>query len=182
MISDWPIEGVLFRDITPLLSDRWAFRQTIIKLARPYNVRQRQGAPPTILGIEARGFPFAGALAERLNTGLVLARKAGKLPPKTVTADYALEYGTATLEIAEFAISPGSHVLIVDDVLATGGTLKAATELVERVGGIVAGISVVIELATLDGRKQLSRYPVRSVLKYSDIGIGEVSGSQAPGQ
>jgi adenine phosphoribosyltransferase len=161
-IPDFPQKGIVFRDITTLLKDGAAFRETVVRLHDHY----RNRAIDAICGIEARGFIFGGALAEKLGCGFVPVRKAGKLPAETVRESYALEYGTAEIEIHCDAITPGARVLIVDDLLATGGTLAAACRLVERLGGKVVGIAVVIELAFLHGRRNLSRYDVFSLVTY----------------
>jgi len=145
-IPDYPEQGVLFRDITPLLADAAALRTVIDALAEPF-----AGGFDVVAGVEARGFLLAGAVAISAGVGLVPIRKAGKLPRPAASVDYALEYGTATIE-AHDDIAPGARVLLVDDVLATGGTLVAAHDLVARLGGVVVGTSVLMELEALGGR------------------------------
>ncbi|MET0303622.1 MAG: adenine phosphoribosyltransferase [Microbacteriaceae bacterium] len=145
-IPDYPEPGVLFRDITPLLADAAAFSAVIDALIAPF-----AGEFDVVAGIEARGFLLAGAVATRADVGLVPIRKAGKLPRPAASVDYALEYGTATIE-AHDDIADGTRVLLVDDVLATGGTLQAAHELVPALGGLVVGTSVLMELPALGGR------------------------------
>lgn len=160
-IPDWPKEGILFRDITPILADVNAFKQAVKAVCGNFTNAQID----FIAGIEARGFIFAAAAAVELQVGFVPIRKAGKLPFKTERVDYALEYGQASLEIHADAFKPGASILVMDDLLATGGTMAAACELIEKVGGKVAGINFLIELADLGGRAKLSGYEVNSVLK-----------------
>ncbi len=160
-IPDFPQPGVLFKDFTPLLADGPAFARLVRDTAGRYD-----GLVDVVVGIEARGFVLAAAVAYELGLGMVLVRKAGKLPGETVTADYELEYGTATLEVARDAFRPDDRVLLVDDVLATGGTAKASAELVTRQGGEVIAFAFVIELAFLSGRGVLSGNRVESVLTY----------------
>jgi adenine phosphoribosyltransferase len=147
-VPDFPRPGIMFKDITPLLADAAAFAACIDALCAPWR-GQGIGA---VCGIESRGFIFGAAMAQALNAGFVPLRKAGKLPPPVVGMDYGLEYGLDRLEIGTEAIAPGERVLIVDDVLATGGTLDAGRRLVERLGAEVVGASVAIELAGLNGR------------------------------
>ena len=147
-IPDFPQPGVMFRDVTPLLADAAAFARCIDALAEPW---QSSGVQ-AVCGIEARGFIFGAALAQKLHAGFVPLRKPGKLPPPVVIVDYQLEYGTDRLEAQRDALEAGRRVLIVDDVLATGGTLAAAQTLVRRLGGELVGASVVIELDALHGR------------------------------
>lgn len=149
-IPDFPSPGVAFRDLTPVLAEPAALAAVTDALVAPF-----AGSFDAVAGIEARGFPFAAAAALRTGAGLVLLRKAGRLPGPTHGEDYALEYGTDRLEVHADQVPRGSRVLIVDDVLATGGTLVAASALVERAGWHVAGLSVVIELAELGGRDRL---------------------------
>jgi adenine phosphoribosyltransferase len=152
-VPDYPKPGILFKDITPLLADAAAFRRTVAALAGPW-----QGQGPGInkvVGIEARGFILAAPVALELEAGFVPVRKQGKLPAATFSRSYALEYGEATLELHQDALKPGQRVLIVDDVLATGGTLAATVELVESCGAEVAGISLLMELSFLPGRERL---------------------------
>ena len=161
-VPDFPKPGILFYDITTLLKDKVGLRHTIDGLKAPY----ADAGIDIILGIEARGFIFAPALAYALQAGFVPVRKPKKLPAPCATVTYDLEYGTDTLEIHKDAIAPGARVLIVDDLLATGGTAKAAAQLVELLGGVVAGIAVAIELTFLKGRDRLAGYNVFSLLRY----------------
>lgn len=151
-IPDFPQPGVVFKDITPLLNDPGGFRTVVEALGAPFHGR----GIDHVLGLEARGFILGAPVALELGAGFIPARKAGKLPADTLGESYDLEYGTATVEIRADAIAPGSQVLIVDDVLATGGTGRAAVELVRRAGGTVVGFSVLLELAGLRGRQKLS--------------------------
>jgi len=161
-VPDFPKPGILFYDITTLIKDACGFRSVIDSLKSHY-----QGAKvDTILGIEARGFIFAPALAYALGAGFVPVRKPNKLPAERVSVSYALEYGTDSLEMHKDAIGHGQRVLIVDDLLATGGTAAAAAQMVSEVGGKVAGIGVVIELTFLNGRRKLAGYDVFSLLQY----------------
>jgi adenine phosphoribosyltransferase len=161
-VPDFPKKGILFYDITTLLKDKRGFAMLIDALAEHYINKDID----LVLGMEARGFIFAPALAYRLNAGFVPVRKPGKLPAATAKYDYALEYGTNTLEIHKDAIEPGQKVLIVDDVLATGGTAKAVAQLIERLGGNVVGLSFVLELDFLNGRGKLPGHNVNSLLHY----------------
>jgi len=151
-VPDFPTPGVMFRDVTPLLADAGGFARCIDALAEPW---QGSGVQ-VVCGIEARGFIFGVALAQKLHTGFVPLRKPGKLPPPVVGVDYQLEYGSDRLEAQRDALKPGERVLIVDDVLATGGTLAAARALVEQLGGELVGAGVVIELIALRGRDRWS--------------------------
>lgn len=159
-VPDFPAPGILFRDVTPLLASPEAFGAAVDAMAAPF----RQARPDKILGIEARGFLFGSALARELHVGIVPARKPGKLPCRTEKVDYGLEYGKDCLEVHADAFRPGERVLVVDDVLATGGTAKAAAELAERLGSIVVGVSVFIELEALGGRDRLGGRPTHAVL------------------
>jgi len=161
-VPDFPKKGIIFKDITPLLADHAAFGELIKNVAGQF----RNAGITKVLGIEARGFLLAAPIALELGAGLIPVRKKGKLPYKTVAASYALEYGVDTLEIHEDAIKAGEKVLIVDDVLATGGTAAAVCALVEKLGGKVAGISMLIELEFLNGRAKLAGYPIHSLIKY----------------
>lgn len=161
-IPDWPKKGVNFKDITPLLRDAKAFKFAIDELVKPY-AGKKIGA---VVGIDARGFIFASALAYKLGAGLAIVRKKGKLPHKTVNQEYNLEYGSNTIEIHKDAIRPGQSIVIADDVLATGGTMEATTKLIEKLQGKILGISVLVELNFLKGRKKLKDYPVYSLLNY----------------
>lgn len=161
-VPDFPKKGIVFKDITPLLADHAAFTALVQAFAEAY-----RGAGVTkVLGIEARGFLLAAPLAMALGAGIVPVRKKGKLPYKTVAASYALEYGTDTLEMHADAVQPGEKVLVVDDVLATGGTAAAVCELVEKLGGRVAGIAMLIELEFLKGRAKLAGRDIVSLIKY----------------
>lgn len=161
-VPDFPKPGILFYDITTLLKDGAGFRAVIDALKEHY----RDTEVDTVIGIEARGFIFAPALAYALGAGFVPVRKPKKLPSDRVSVSYQLEYGTDSLEIHKDAIANGHSVLIVDDLLATGGTAAAVTKLVEKVGGRVAGAGFVIELSFLNGRQKLNGYDVFSLLKY----------------
>ncbi len=161
-IPGFPRPGIVFKDIMPLLADPLALRQVVHELAE----FARPLEPDVILGAEARGFIFGAALAYELGCGFAAARKPGKLPHTTVSATYALEYGTDSLELHADALGRGSRVLIHDDLLATGGTAKAKVELVEELGGEVVGAAFVIELAFLRGRELLTPVPVHSLISY----------------
>jgi adenine phosphoribosyltransferase len=161
-VPDFPKKGILFYDITTLLKDKVGFATLIDLLSEHYLPQDVD----LVLGIEARGFIFGPALAYRLNAGFVPVRKPGKLPAETARYDYALEYGTGTLEIHRDAIQKGQRVLIVDDLLATGGTAEATVNLVKSLGGKVAGLGFVVELDFLKGREKLKQYDVFSLLRY----------------
>ncbi len=161
-IPDFPKPGIVFKDITPLLKDPGGFRRTLEILEEQI----RPLCPDLLLGIESRGFIFGGALAYKMNTGLIVARKPGKLPYATDSVSYDLEYGSATLELHKDAISKGQRVLIIDDLLATGGTAAACARLVRNQQGEVAGHAFVVELGFLEGRKKLDPDPVSSILVY----------------
>ena len=160
-IQDFPQPGIMFRDITPLLADAAAFRSVIDTLAAPFKDRV-----DVVVAVESRGFIFGAPLAYTLGTGLVPVRKHGKLPWETVEATYELEYGTDSLQVHADALGRGSRVIVHDDVLATGGTAKAKTELVEQLGGEVVGVLFVIELEFLHGRDRLNGYDVQSLITY----------------
>jgi adenine phosphoribosyltransferase len=161
-IPDWPKQGILFYDVTTLLKDGRCFRQVVDALVAPF-----QDKPvDLVVGIEARGFIFAPPVAYALNAGFVPVRKPGKLPAPTHRAIYQLEYGIDTLEIHQDAIEPGQRVLIVDDLIATGGTAKAVADLVQKMGGIVVGFAFLVELEFLNGRDKLADYQITSILKY----------------
>ena len=161
-VPDWPEQGVTFRDITPLLRDPQALCQTIDGLAE----WGRQRRPDLVLGAEARGFILGAAIARQLGCGFVPARRPGKLPPETVGATYALEYGENSLELHPETIPRGARVLIHDDVLATGGTVEAIAGLVEGLGGEVVGAAFIIELTFLGGRERLCRHELHSLIQY----------------
>jgi len=161
-VPDFPKAGILFYDITTLLQDPVGLRTAIDSLAVPF---QDQGIE-IVVGIESRGFIFGAAVADRLGAGFTLVRKPGKLPSTTVRATYDLEYGTDSLEIHADAVRKGQRVLIVDDLLATGGTARATTDLVKRLGGEVHALAFLIELVALNGRGRLADETVHTVLKY----------------
>jgi len=161
-VPDFPKAGILFYDITTLLQDPAGFRAAIDGLATPF---ENQGID-IVVGIESRGFIFGAAVADRIGAGFTPVRKPGKLPSRTVRASYALEYGTDSLEMHDDAISGGQRVLIVDDLLATGGTASATTELVKRLGGQVHALAFLIELVALNGRGRLAGERIHTMLKY----------------
>lgn len=161
-VPDFPKPGILFYDVTTLLRDPAGFKLAIDRMAAPFS-----GADlDLVVGIESRGFILGSAVADRLGSGFVPVRKLGKLPAATVKASYALEYGTDSLEMHRDAITPGQRVLIVDDLLATGGTASATVDLVKQLGGSVAGVAFLIELAGLNGRQRLPDEQVHVVLTY----------------
>ena len=157
-IPDYPQRGVIFKDITPLLADGQAFCAVVEALAAAY------GPVDKVAGIEARGFILAAPVACRLGAGFVPIRKKGKLPGTTFAEDYKLEYGTATIEVLTDAFAPAERVLVIDDVLATGGTARATADLVQRAGAQVAGLAVLLELSFLNGRAKLPELPVSALL------------------
>lgn len=159
-VVDFPKKGIIFKDITPVLKSEKLFREVVDIIAKRYEKRK----PDYFVAIESRGFLFGSALAYKLGCGLVPVRKKGKLPYKTIEESYALEYGTATIEVHADALGKGDNVIIIDDLLATGGTAAATAKLVERLGGKVVGFEFVIELAFLSGRKTLSKYDVNSII------------------
>lgn len=161
-VPDFPQQGVLFKDITPLLQNGAAFHTAIDRMAAHYAGSGIQA----VVGVESRGFIFGAPLAYMLNCGFVPVRKFGKLPSETVSVEYALEYGTNVVEVHRDAIKPGQRVLIVDDLLATGGTVSAAMELVDKLGGHIAGIAFLVELTFLKGRDQLKEHDVFALIKY----------------
>ncbi|MFZ1890385.1 MAG: adenine phosphoribosyltransferase [Candidatus Binataceae bacterium] len=160
-IPDFPKSGILFRDITPLIADARAFAAIVDGLAEPY-----LGQVDTVLGIESRGFIIGAPVAYRLGVGLAIARKPGKLPFTTVDESYDLEYGSASLQMHSDAIKPGARVLIVDDLLATGGTAEASLKLVRRVGGVVVGCAFIVELAQLGGLARIAPAKSFSLVTY----------------
>ena len=162
-IPDFPKRGIVFKDIMPLLADADALHETVERLGEFAEPRK----PDVVLGAEARGFILGAALAYRLGCGFVAARKPGKLPWRTISAKYALEYGFDALELHADAIALGSRVLIHDDLLATGGTARATIDLVEQLGGTVVGLAFVIELEFLSGREKLGGYVIFSLIQYS---------------
>jgi adenine phosphoribosyltransferase len=170
-VPDFPVPGVVFQDLTPVFAHPVAFRRMVEGLTVPQNGDPRaaavagDGGPgfDVVVGVEARGFLLAAAVALETGVGVVPVRKAGKLPRAALSADYALEYGTATLELHADALRPGQRVLLVDDVLATGGTLAASSALVEQLGAVVTCVSVVIELSALGGRQRVAPHPVHAL-------------------
>jgi len=161
-IPDFPADGIIFRDITPVLKDPAAFREVISAMVE--SVREMR--PDVIVGIESRGFVLGAPVALQLGVGFVPVRKMGKLPAETIRAEYSLEYGTNVVEMHKDAIEPGMRVAIVDDLLATGGTAGAAVQLVEELGGTVAGLSFLIELTFLNGREPLNGYNLHTIVRY----------------
>ena len=161
-VPDFPKPGILFYDITTLLKDADAFREVIDRMAEMVKDERID----LVVGMESRGFIFAAPLADRLGAGFVPVRKLGKLPAETLEVEYDLEYGTATLEIHRDAIRAGQRVLIVDDLLATGGTVLGTIELVSRLGGEIAGLSFMVELTGLGGREKLGEFAIHTLLAY----------------
>lgn len=161
-VPDFPKPGILFKDITPVLANHQALQEVIDLFAEYANERK----PDVIVGIESRGFVLGTPLALALGIGFAPIRKAGKLPYDKISEEHALEYGTNTVEIHTDAIQPGQRVLIVDDLLATGGTALAAARLIERLGGVVCGFSFMVELGFLDGRKPLAGYDIQALVKF----------------
>ena len=161
-IPDWPKKGILFYDVTTLLKNGQCFHEVVNALTAPYENKQID----VVVGVEARGFILAPTVAYGLKAGFVPVRKPGKLPAATHKVNYDLEYGTDSLEIHQDAIEPGQRVLIVDDLIATGGTAKAVAEVVEKMGGVIVGLAFMVELSALKGRQKLTNYKVTSVLKY----------------
>jgi len=162
-ISDWPKPGINFYDITTLLENKEIFKNVIDCLCAPY----KNQTMDKVVGIDARGFLLAGAIAYQLGAGISVIRKKGKLPYKTKLCDYVLEYASETMEIHEDTIKPGEKVIIVDDLVATGGTLLAAAELVEELGGEIIGISYVIDLPFLKGSEKLKKYQLNYLVSYN---------------
>jgi adenine phosphoribosyltransferase len=161
-VPDWPKKGILFRDITPLLADPKAFPAAVDALCAPF----KKAGVQFVAGVEARGFIFGAAVAAKLKAGFIPIRKRGKLPCETERVTYALEYGTDCVEMHRDAIPRAAKVLLVDDLLATGGTMQAACELLEKVGAEVVGIAVVIELADLQGRQRLAPHQIHALITY----------------
>ena len=161
-IPDFPKPGILFRDITTLLKDKKAFKLVVSSLSNKYKNKKID----VVVAVEARGFILGGAVAENIGAGFVPVRKKGKLPWKTNSVTYALEYGTDTLEMHHDAIKPGDRVLIIDDLLATGGTVKAVTDLVKQLQGKIVGIAFLIELTGLKDKEKLKEFQVYSLIKY----------------
>jgi adenine phosphoribosyltransferase len=160
VVPDFPKPGITFRDLTPVFADGSALRQVTDALAEPF-----AGRVDAVAGVEARGFVLAAAAAYALGIGVLIIRKPGKLPREVLSRSYDLEYGSATLEIQPDTLPPGSRVLVLDDVLATGGTLSASTSLIEAAGWTVEGLSVVLELTDLEGRAALPGRDIRSLLQ-----------------
>ena len=161
-VPDFPVEGILFKDITTLLNDAAGFKAAVDALVAHYADAELD----RIVAVESRGFIFGAPMAYALGVGLVPVRKLGKLPSETITVEYELEYGTSQLEMHTDAIAHGDQVLIVDDLLATGGSARATCELVERLGGHVAGLAFLIELEALHGREALDGYPIYSLIRF----------------
>jgi adenine phosphoribosyltransferase len=161
-VPDWPKKGILFRDITPLLGDPRALAAAVDTLSAGF----LQARIEYVAAVEARGFIFGAAVAQKLAAGFVPIRKKGKLPWRTERITYDLEYGTDTLEVHQDAVKSGAKVLMVDDLLATGGTMAAACKLIEKVGGRIAGVAFLVELADLKGREKLTGYKVTSIISY----------------
>lgn len=162
IVPHWPKRGVMFRDITTLVKDHTAFAKTINLLVKKYKGVKID----LVAGIESRGFIIGSILAHRLKKGFVMIRKPGKLPAKTVSEEYELEYGKNKIEVHADAIEKGDKVLIVDDLLATGGTMRAACRLVEKLGGKVVGCAFVVELPELQGSKKLKKYPIYKLVDF----------------
>ena len=163
-VPDFPKKGIVFKDITPLLADAAGLSLAVEYLTQPF----RSARIDKVVGAESRGFIFGTAVARNLSAGFVPIRKPGKLPCPTLSEDYELEYGTDQLEIHKDAIKPGDRILMVDDLLATGGTIAACCRLIESLGGEIAGVVFLIELAFLNGRQRIAQYPVHSVLNLAD--------------
>ena len=161
-VPDFPKKGIMFKDITPVLSDIHTLRASVKEMVAPFV----NSGIDIVVGIESRGFIFGAPIADMLNCSFVPVRKPGKLPWKTESVSYELEYGTDALEIHKDAIAKGQSVLIVDDLLATGGTAEATCKLVSKLGGNIKGLSVLIELEDLNGRKRLNQYNVHSLVQY----------------
>jgi adenine phosphoribosyltransferase len=161
-IPDWPKQGILFYDITTLLKQGNCFKQAIDALTEPYKDKKID----IVLGMEARGFIFAPTVAYALGAGFVPVRKPGKLPAEKLQVNYELEYGTDSLEIHKDAVLPGQRALIVDDLIATGGTAKAVAEMTESMGATVVGLAFLVELTFLNGREKIGGYNINSILKY----------------
>jgi len=163
-VQDFPKVGIGFKDITTLLKDADAFRHSIQQIVNQYNDRQIE----QVVGVEARGFLFASVVAYELHAGVIPVRKPGKLPSETLREEYALEYGTDAVEMHKDAISPGQKVLVVDDLLATGGTIAATCSIIKKAGGEIVGVAFLIELDFLYGREKLKEYPVYSIVHFAE--------------
>jgi len=160
-VPDFPKKGIVYKDITTLLKDKDAFKHTVDLMTEKYRSKKID----KVVGIESRGFIFAGVVAYQLGCGLVITRKPGKLPSDTISEEYELEYGTDLLEVHTDAIKKGDRVVIVDDLLATGGTARAVTELIERLNGKIEGLEFLIELMFLKGREKLGKYNIDSYIR-----------------
>lgn len=161
-IPDWPIKGVNFKDISTIIEDPEALKFVIDKLMEPYQGQKID----KVVGIDARGFLLCSIMAYKLGAGCVMIRKKGKLPWKTINKEYALEYGTNTIEMHKDSIKPGEKVIIVDDLLATGGTMAATVDLVKQLGGEILGISFIIDLVFLKGKEKIKGYPIYTLVEY----------------
>lgn len=161
-VPDFPQEGIIFKDITTLLQSPEAFRYVIDRLVDEYKDKGIEG----IVAMDARGFIFGAPMAYQMGVPFILGRKPGKLPAECITASYALEYGTDSLEMHTDSISAGQKILIVDDLLATGGTMSAVVQLVEKLGGVIAGIAFVVELTFIPGRDRIGNHPIFSLIQY----------------
>lgn len=161
-IPDFPIKGIVFKDITPLVQDPVSLRLAISALIAPY----KNMKITAVAGMEARGFIFGSLAAWELNVGFIPLRKPGKLPYDVQSVDYKLEYGDARLEVHIDAVNPGDRILVIDDLLATGGTAKASCQLIEKLGGHVIACAFIVELTMLQGREQLANYPIHSLIEY----------------
>ena len=163
-VPDFPVEGILFKDITTLIKDPAAFAEAVDRIMAPYSDQDVD----LVVAIESRGFIFGAPIAYHLGAGFAPVRKEGKLPADSIKAEYSLEYGSNVLEIHKDAVQPGQRVLVVDDLLATGGTAKATVDLVEKLGGEVVGVAFLIDLAFLHGIDKLQGYQVHSVIRYDE--------------
>ena len=161
-IPDWPKKGIGFKDITPLLQNSVAFKAAVDELSKPFEDK----GIDMVVGIDARGFILAAAMAYKLGAGLAIVRKKGKLPWRTISREYALEYASNTLEMHEDAIQPGQTILLVDDVLATGGTMVAAVDMVKQLGGSISGLAFLIVLDFLKGEEKLGGFPIHTLIRY----------------
>jgi len=161
-IPNFPKEGIIFKDITTLIKNKTAFKKSVDLLAKRFKKENVE----MVVGVEARGFIFGAALAYKLGVGFIPVRKKGKLPSKTKSVTYQLEYGTDELEIHEDAVAKGTRILVVDDLLATGGTIKAVCELLRAQKAVIAGVAFLVELSFLKGKKQIKNLPVYSLIKY----------------
>ena len=161
-IPDWPKKGIGFKDITPLLQNSVAFKVAVDELSKPFEDK----GIDMVVGIDARGFILAAAMAYKLGAGLAIVRKKGKLPWRTISREYALEYASNTLEMHEDAIQPGQTILLVDDVLATGGTMAAAVDMVKQLGGSISGLAFLTVLDFLKGKEKLGGLPIHTLIRY----------------